>query len=579
MKEEFVFETIGDFLLRRLREVGISHLFGVAGDFNLEFLEQLERTPGMRWVGCCNELNAAYAADGFARTHGLAALVTTYGVGELSALCGVAGAYAEHLPIIFVTGAPPLADIERNSLMHHTAGDGNFDNMMICARQFSAAQARITPQTAASDIDRCIRACVLQKRPVYLQLPADLALVRIMTPAVPIAIAYQSDSQMLEDFTAAAAVRIAESKTIAILVDADVARFSQDQKVTELAAKLQCPIAVMGTAKGAIDETDPSYMGVYAGAVSPSRVRAVIEEADCLVQLGVRFFDSTTASFSQRIDPSRVVEINAWSGRVNGDTFQGICMADMLSGLLANLRQATGQKVCWQQPVEPKLESPKQLSQVAFWNRIQRFLREGDVVVAENGTSLSGVTGLRFPGKCSLICQALWGAIGYTLPATFGSLIAAPERRHILFIGDGSFQLTAQELSSILRHDLKPIIFLLNNDGYTIERLILGEKSSYNDIQPWKYASLCDVLSNKDSHVAYRVTSMEELEAVLEGAFEPNRCRFVEVKFDRMDAPESLRRLGPLYARQDYGRSWVDSTQPSDLNSPGIENVSNGRSL
>jgi indolepyruvate decarboxylase len=578
MREELVLETIGDFLLRRLRELGIFHLFGVAGDFNLEFLEQLAETPGMHWVGCCNELNAAYAADGFARTHGLAALVTTYGVGELSALCGVAGAYAEHLPIVFVTGAPPLADIERNSLMHHTAGDGNFDNMMICARQFTAAQARITPQTAVSDIDRCIRTCVLQKQPVYLQLPSDLAHVRIMTPAAPIAIAYESDSQMLKDFTAAAVVRIAGSRRIAILVDADVARFRQEQTVAELAAKLKCPIAVMGTAKGAIDETDPSYIGIYAGAVSPPGVRTVIEEAECLLQLGVRFIDSTTASFSQKIDPSRVVEINAWSGRVNGDTFQGICMKDTLSGLLANVRQATKNQV-WQQPIAPKLESPKQLSQVAFWNRIQSFLREGDVVVAENGTSLSGVTGLRFPAKCSLICQALWGAIGYTLPATFGSLIAAPQRRHILFIGDGSFQLTAQELSSILRHDLKPIIFLLNNDGYTIERLILGEKSSYNDIQPWKYASLCDVLSNKGGHVAYRVTSMEELEAVLKAASEPNKCQFVEVKFERMDAPESLRRLGPLYARQDYGRSWTDSTRPSDLNSPEIENVSNGGSL
>src|SRR5258708_18131999 len=151
MREELIVETIGDFLLRRLGEVGISRLFGVAGDFNLDVLEQLAETAGMHWVGCCNELNADYAADGFARTHGLAALVTTYGVGELSALCGVAGAYAEHLPIVFVTGAPPLADIERNSLMHHTAGDGNFDNMMICARQFTAAPSTLnTPKRGSS---------------------------------------------------------------------------------------------------------------------------------------------------------------------------------------------------------------------------------------------------------------------------------------------------------------------------------------------------------------------------------------------------------------------------------------------
>src|SRR6266478_1142653 len=164
MREELIFETIGDFLLRSLREVGISHLFGVAGDFNLEFLEQLADTPGMHWVGCCNELNAAYAADGFARTHGLAALVTTYGVGELSALCGVAGAYAEHLPIVFVTGAPPLADIERNSLLHHTAGDGDYQNMLACAAQFSTAHARLSPQNAVTEIDRCLTACVREKR-------------------------------------------------------------------------------------------------------------------------------------------------------------------------------------------------------------------------------------------------------------------------------------------------------------------------------------------------------------------------------------------------------------------------------
>src|SRR5260370_14151871 len=168
MSEETIFETIGNYLVRRLREAGIRHSFGVAGDFNLKFLEQLAETRGMHWVGCCNELNAAYAADGFARTYGLACLVTTYGVGELSALCGVAGAYAEHLPIVFVTGAPPLADIERNSLMHHTAGDGNFDNMMICARQFTAGQARTPTPTAASDIYRFIRTFVLQKHPRYL---------------------------------------------------------------------------------------------------------------------------------------------------------------------------------------------------------------------------------------------------------------------------------------------------------------------------------------------------------------------------------------------------------------------------
>src|SRR5258708_28817183 len=175
-------ETIGAFLLRRLRELGVSHIFGVAGDFNLEFLEQLAEMPGMQWVGCCNELNAAYAADGHARTCGLSALVTTYGVGDLSAICGVAGSYAEHLPVVAIVGAPPLADIERQNLLHHTAGSGDFRDMMTCVAQFRRTHARLTPQTAAAKIDRCLISFVREKRPVYLQLPSDLAYLEIAVP-------------------------------------------------------------------------------------------------------------------------------------------------------------------------------------------------------------------------------------------------------------------------------------------------------------------------------------------------------------------------------------------------------------
>jgi len=172
-------ESIGNFLLRRLRELGLAHVFGVAGDFNLEILEQMESSDGPKWVGCCNELNAAYAADGYARTHGLSALITTYGLGELSALCGIAGAFAEHLPIIAITAAPPMSEIARKGLLHHTAGDGNFENMMECGHQFSVAQAQITPQNAVVETDRCLRACILQKQPVYLQLPSAPILVAI----------------------------------------------------------------------------------------------------------------------------------------------------------------------------------------------------------------------------------------------------------------------------------------------------------------------------------------------------------------------------------------------------------------
>jgi len=386
-------EFIGNFLLRRLRELGLSHVFGVAGDFNLELLEQLEVLDGLRWIGCCNELNASYAADGYARTHGLSALVTTHGVGELSALCGIAGAFSEHLPVIAITGAPPMSEIERKGLLHHTAGDGNFDNMMTCGRQFSVAQARITPQNAVSEIDRCLRACVLQKQPVYLQLPSDLAYIKIRPPREPLSIAFASDAQALEDFVNAAVERLKASSNVAILVDADVARFRQSRKVTEFAEKIGAAIAVMGTAKGVVDETNPQYVGIYAGAFSQPGVQKTIEQAECLIQLGVRFIDSTTGSFTEHIDLDRCIQINSWSGRVNNHGFQGICMADVLDKLIADM-DATRGAAHDVRSVKAQTSSSPELTQDWFWQRMASFVKPGDVIVAENGTSLSGISGM-----------------------------------------------------------------------------------------------------------------------------------------------------------------------------------------
>jgi indolepyruvate decarboxylase len=308
-------QTIGDFLLRRLKEAGLQHIFGVAGDFNLALLEQLERTDPINWVGCCNELNAAYSADGYARSRGLGAVITTY---------GVAGAYAEHAPVVFMVGAPPLSAIRRGALLHHTAGDGDYNNMMTCGRQFSVAQARVTPQNAVVEIDRCLRSCIVERRPVYLQIPSDIPYLCIRTPAGPVDLAIQSDSLMLDQCGPEVLQKLQSATNPAILVDADVARFGLSEKVRLLAGKLNCPIASMGTAKGVIDEQDPHFVGAYIGASSAPSVRQVVEDADCLLRLGVRLIDSTTGSFSAHLDPSVCVDIEAWSATVNSLEFAGI---------------------------------------------------------------------------------------------------------------------------------------------------------------------------------------------------------------------------------------------------------------
>jgi indolepyruvate decarboxylase len=441
-------QTVKDFLIRRLKEAGISHLFGVPGDYNLEFLEQVEADKELVWVGCCNELNASYAADGYARTAGVSALMMTYGVGELSALCGIAGAYAEHLPVVAISGAPPLAEIERNALLHHSAADGNFDNMMICAQQFSVAHARLTPQNVVAEIDRCIRACILRKRPVYLQLPSDVSYTTIDVPSDPFSCNFQSDRLLLDAFMKRVTAKLYSAASTVLLIDADVARFGLAEKIMSISAALGAPIASMGTAKGVIDETHPNYLGLYAGAYSQPGVQEVVENADCVLLFGVRFIDSTTGGFSQRISRAHRIDVRDWSGEIEGEDFYGVSMTDVVD------RLSDGHDAEWrhgvafaaERAVPPVADPAASLRQDWFWKRMAAFLEEDDIVAAENGTSLSGLSGVRLPRGVTVVSQALWGSIGYSLPAIFGSLIAAPQRRHVLFIGDGSFQLTAQEL-------------------------------------------------------------------------------------------------------------------------------------
>ncbi len=545
-------ETVGAFLLRRLTEIGVSTLFGVAGDFNLELLELVEADGRLRWVGCCNELNAAYAADGYARMNGPGVLVTTYGVGELSALLRDRRSLRRARPRSSRSSARRRSGRWSGAAScTNTAGDGDYDNMMSCGRAFATASARITPQNAISEIDRCLRACILEKRPVYLQLPSDIAATRIETGEAAIQIEFTSDQGVLESFAKAAAWQIDSGSSVAILADADIGRYGLQSQVLALADELGCSVAVMGTAKGMLDETHPAYAGLYAGAASPGPVRGLVEEADCLIRLSVRFVDSTTAAFSETVAPKRSVEIGSWSARVDGEDFNGICMADAIAKLTEAVGPRTGAMLA-KPEAAAAVEAEAQVTQAWFWSRLNAFVRPGDVLVAENGTSLAGVNGLSLPAGVTVHTQVLWGAIGYSLPATFGSMMAAPGRRHILFIGDGSFQLTAQELSSMLRHRCTGIIFLINNDGYTIERLILGERSSYNDIQRWDYAALPGVFADAAPFQAVRATTPGEVEAALQAVLS-DQLTFIEVVMDRMDAPASLTKLGPIYARQDYG--------------------------
>jgi len=545
--------TIGEFLLRRLGEAGVGHLFGVPGDFNLELLQQLEDTDTLKWVGTCSELNASYAADGYARLTGLAALTVTNAVGALGAINGIAGSYAEHVPVICIAGSIPLRSIERGLGMHHTMGDGTWDRFLGAFAQVTAAQARLTPCNAVTEIDRLILTAWREKLPVYLELPSDIAYLEVEVPEAPLTLAQPpGDPERLRSCATAIADLLSAAASPAILVDQDADRYGAAAEITELAEKMQLPVAVTGPAKAVIDETFPYYAGIYNGAASEPSTRAAIEDSDCLLSIAYRPIDGTSGDFTASL-PAGTIRARGHSVDVGADNYQAVPLKEVLHGVIDAVPHVTSRPARQVAPATaaaPRANGQVKLTQAAYWQAIQGYLRPGDVLFTDNGTSYA-IFGLRLPPGCTVVASVIWGSIGYSVGALLGTLTAAPHRRHLLFVGDGSFQETAQELSTILRHDHKPVIFLINNGGYTIERGYLGKAESYNDIATWAYADLPKVFCPQTTARSFVAETVADLEEALRA---PNDSMvFIESVMDAYDAPAAVMHSSNNGAELDYG--------------------------
>lgn len=535
-------QTVGEYLLLRLQEIGIGHLFGVPGDYNLQFLDHVIASEKIGWVGSSNELNAAYAADGYARCRGAAALLTTFGVGELSALNGIAGSYAEYLPVIHIVGAPASAAQEEKLLLHHTLGDGDYTHFLRIAREVTVAQAVLTSENAAAEIDRLLVTALREHRPVYLFMPTDVAEAQIQPPVGKLAWQPGSLQSSLDAFSAAAEALLAEAESVSLLADFLADRAGARQALQELVKETALPFSTLLMGKSVLPEQQPGFVGTYSGAASAGDTQQNIERRDVVITVGTLWTDTITAGFTQQIDPLRNIAIDLYRCRVGEQTFRQITMEDSLA-VLRRLAARYGER--WRDPVAspPALPTSEAgaLTQNAFWRIMQDFLRPGDIVLADQGTAAFGAAALRLPDDVTFICQPLWGSIGFTLPAAWGAQIACPARRVILLSGDGSAQLTIQELGSMLRDGLKPVIFVLNNDGYTVERAIHGERQRYNDIAQWNWTRLPQALSTGCEAQSWRVEETAQLQEVVKVIEQTSRLSLVEVMLPQLDVPPLLK--------------------------------------
>ncbi|KAI2739165.1 hypothetical protein DTO013F2_9440 [Penicillium roqueforti] len=545
---------LAEYLFRRLREVGIRSVHGVPGDYNLTALDYLS-VAGLHWTGNCNELNAGYAADGYARVNGIAALVTTFGVGELSALNAIAGAYSEYVSIVHIVGQPSTLAQRDGMLLHHTLGNGDFNVFANMSAAISCTIAKINnPQTAPTLIDDAIRECWIRSRPVYITLPIDMVQEKIEGKSLKnrIDLSPQQNEPEKEEYVVDVVLKwMHVARNPVILVDACAIRHRVLEEVHELVCASGLPTFVTPMGKGAVDETLPNFGGVYAGDGSNAGVRESVESSDLILSIGAIKSDFNTTGFSYRTSQLRTIDFHSNYVRVKYSEYGQVGMG----GVLRKVIQRMGRLSVVPGPslsneigdIRNSGEQP--ITHEWFWPIVGQWLHQNDIVITDTGTANFGIWQTRFPKGVTALSQVLWGSIGYSIGACQGAALAvkeslAPRRRIILFVGDGSFQLTVQEISTMLRNGLKPIIFVICNNGYTIERYIHGWTESYNDIQTWNYGDIGPAFGAKaDQYKTYQVKTRTQLKALLDnGDFASvPRLQLVELYMPQDDAPVGLK--------------------------------------
>src|SRR5438067_8171960 len=334
--------TVADYIVRRLAREGITDCFGVAGDFAFKLCDAVARSETIRWIGCSNELDAAYAADGYARVRGSSMLLTTYAVGELSALNGVMGARAERSCVFHLVGMPAMRKQRVRQIIHHTLGDGQFQNFANISAQAACVSAVITPDNCANEMERVIATARAESRPAYILVASDYAITPIAV-SDPAPYRKPVSGPDLAKAVAAIAERIETARPLAVLPAYVVSRFKLQARLRALVEALGCPFAAMAMDKGVLSEAHPQFVGTYAGGGSSAAVREAVEGADLVIDAGgVSFNDINTSAYTSRIPPERLVTIGIDHVRIGDRIYNPVRMGDVFEMLTKSPRKNFG---------------------------------------------------------------------------------------------------------------------------------------------------------------------------------------------------------------------------------------------
>ena len=531
--------TIAEYLIRAIHTTGTRHVFGIQGDYVLNFYSKLDQS-GLAVINTCDEQGAGFAADAYARIAGFGVVCVTYGPGGLKLVNTTAQAFAERAPVLVVSGAPGLSERAGDPLLHHKVR--SFATQLNVFREVTAAQAVLdNPQTAAAEINRVIHAMHATKRPGYLELPRDLVDADAAEPGAFAQESVARNRAAMEKPLSKVLEMLAGAQSPLIMAGVEVHRFGLQHQLLDLLARSQFPFVTGVLGKSVVSEDHPQFVGVYAGAMSPDDILHTVEAADCVVAIGPLITDLSTGVFTHQIDPAHAIVLMPDRLMVAGASYPNIEMKEFLAAMIAAMPER-GQAA---QPIPRHTLAPfvpergKRLTVDRLMACVNTCLRDDTTVIAEPGDPFCGALDLRVHAMNEFLSCAYYASLGFGVPAAIGVQLAAPKRRPLVLEGDGSFQMTGMELSTAVRYGLSPIVVILNNGGYGTFRPMLD--GAFNEIHPWQYAEVVRVLG---AGQGVTVSTEDELVGALEAAMGNTASpTIIDVRLDKYDCSERLKKL------------------------------------
>lgn len=534
--------SVANFLIERLQSLGLKHVFGLPGDYVLDFYAKLCETPSINVINTTDEAHAGFAADAYARVNGIGAICVTYNVGALKIANAVAGAYAERSPLVVICGSPGINERHEDMLLHHMVRSFNCQKE-IFEKITCASVVLDNPNTAGYEIDKAFEALKHNKQPIYIELPRDVAKKSIHydvysygTPDVP-----QSDQQNLSEALEEVTEWISKANKPVIMAGVELARYDLGKNLIKFAERYQIPIVTTLLSKSVVDETHSLFNGIFQGSASTEKTRRLVEDSDCLLMFGVMLTDFSLSFKPAKFKKRQIVSCSVKGLQVRSHSYDNVEFADFCSAvfkadIVRNISCDLNKDVV---NVEEKfIPTDKPVSIERLMEKLNSFLTADMAIIADVGDALFLGGDLIVKHRNQFLSPAFYLSMGFAIPGSLGFQMAKPDIRPIVLVGDGAFQMTLSELSTIIHHKLNPIVIVLNNDGYSTERFL--KDGTFNDLRRWDYHKVTEIFKGGQGRL---VENEEQLENALNEANTSKELFVINIILSRMNVSPGMRRM------------------------------------